>query len=118
MTGQTAVENAPFQPSREALMSVARKMADDEGLRDRAAAGDAADLLSELGIDTPPNVKVKILLEQDNVRHLVIRPGPSGRQSVSDEELEGVTGGAGGWEAIWGTGTPDGTDRWNDPNRP
>lgn len=121
MTDRVDVENTAFRPSRDAVMSVARKMANDEDLRNRAAAGDAPALLSELGIDVPSTVKVKILLDEANVRHLVIRPAAlddSGREPVSDEELEGVAGGY-RWGESWGHDTADsgGSGWWNDPNR-
>ena len=78
--------------------------------------------LSELGINVPSNVKVKVLSDDDNVRHLAVPPAAgldaSVRDPVSDEELEGVTGGV-GRERVRGHGEPDAGGRgwWNDSDR-
>ena len=79
--------------------SLAEKMANDEDLCKRAAEGDTADLTPGLEINVTPTTKVKILLDRDDVRHLVlpgtIRSGSAGRE-LSDEELASVSGGFGG----------------------
>jgi len=90
-------------------MSLAEKIANDEDLRKRAAEGDTADVTQGLEIDVTPTTKVKILLDRDDVRHLVL-PGTAGSRSsdreLSDEELESVSGGV-DWEPTWGTQQSD-----------
>lgn len=91
--------------SLEYAVSLAEKLAHDDTLRARAAAGDTADLLPGLGIDVPPTTTVKILLDADDSRHLVLPPvaenGDSKRE-LSDEELGQIAGGV-NWEPIWGS---------------
>lgn len=100
----------------EQLRSIGTRLAEDEALRARAAAGDAPELAAELGLDVPPGMKLAILLDSENVKHVVIPAAAANAEDgeLSEAELDSVAGGV-NWESIWGGGRPTANDRWNDP---
>ncbi len=101
----------------EQLRSIGTRLAEDEALSARAAAGDAPELAAELGLDVPPGAKVAILLDSENVKHVVIPAAAANAPKdgeLSEAELDSVAGGV-SWERFWGTGTSTANDRWNDP---
>lgn len=64
----------------------------DEAFKKRLIADPAA-AIKEAGLELPPDVSLTVLEETDTQRYLVLPAKPEGG-TLSDEALEGVTGGA------------------------
>ena len=72
-------------------VAVAERYRDDEALRSRLEGEDAPAVLSELGLETPEGLEIRVSKDTDEVFHFVMPPDPN--EELADEALTPVTGG-------------------------
>jgi hypothetical protein len=81
------------------MLGVITKCWEDEAFKERLQADPAA-TLAEAGVEVPAGVTVRVAVDTEDVRTLVIPPPPTA--ALSDAELEaavggGPSGGGGSW---------------------
>ena len=90
----------PNQPSQEQLQEIARQQAQflakvwsDPQLKQRLMQ-DPKSVLREHGMPVPEGIELRVVENTDQVMYLIVPPPPS--DTISDEQLDAVAGGAGG----------------------
>ena len=81
----------PQEHARKVTKTIAKAWM-DERFKARLLSDPAARLKEE-GVEIPPGVEVRIAVDTDKVRHLVLPMKPSGEE-LSDEQLAEVAAGA------------------------
>jgi hypothetical protein len=66
----------------------------DEAFK-RLLLAEPAAVLKEHKIEVPPGVRIRVVEDTDQVRHLTLPVRPAGE--LSEQELAAVAGGGGGW---------------------
>ena len=80
---------------RNALAQLFAACWKDEALKARFMSDPKA-VLTEYGMDVPDGIDVNVVENSDNTVHITMPPAPAGDSELSDEELAGAAGGAGG----------------------
>jgi hypothetical protein len=87
-----AIEQVQMQDYAKQYGQLVARAWGDEAFKQRLLA-DPAPALAEQGIPIPPGVEVRMHENTASVVHLTLPPAPS--DELSDEQLDGVTGGDG-----------------------
>jgi hypothetical protein len=78
---------------------IIKKCWDDDTFKKRFVS-EPKKVLAEFGMDVPDGLNVKVVENTDDTMYLTLPPRPGKAGELSDNQLEGVSGGAGTLQAV------------------